>query len=268
MGETMAPTISVVMPVFNAEKYLEEAVRSVLNQTFTDFEFIIVDDASTDNSLELLKKFKDKRIKILQNKNNKGITKSLNKGLRHARGEFIARMDADDICMPKRFEKQVEAIHEFDICGSHIVFINEKGEETGKRKYDVSNLDETILLENPLAHPTVMFRQECIDEVGLYDKRFSSSQDYDLWLRFYANEYKFTVVNEVLLKYRMHSKQEKYQHTKRTIRNVLAIKKKARKEYGLKFGIKAKLRMILERLLLLLPRSFILFLFRKIKRAK
>lgn len=267
MGEKMAPTISVVMPVYNAEKYLEEAVRSVLNQTFTDFEFIIVDDASTDDSLKLLKTFKDDRIKVLQNKNNKGITKSLNKGLRHARGEFIARMDADDICMPKRFEKQMEALEGFDICGSHIVFINEKGEETGKREYDVSNLDETILLENPLAHPTVMFRQECIDEVGLYDKRFSSSQDYDLWLRFYANEYKFTVVNEALLKYRIHSKQEKYQHTKRTIQGVIAIKRKARKYYGLRFSFKAWIRLLAERFLFMLPKSVILYLFKKTKGA-
>ena len=106
------PLVSILMPVYNSEKYLREAIKSILNQTFTNFELIIINDGSTDNSLKIIKSFKDNRIKIIKNKGNLGLIKTLNKGIDLAQGKYIARMDADDIAMPKRLEKQIAFFNE------------------------------------------------------------------------------------------------------------------------------------------------------------
>ena len=139
--------VSVIMSNYNTpESYLREAIESVLNQTYADFELIIIDDCSTDNSLEIIREYKDERIVVLENKENMGITKSLNRGLSVARGEFVARMDADDICFPKRFEKQVQFLKEnpgYIVCGAGAELIGDwQGKYTNKvicRKILISN---------------------------------------------------------------------------------------------------------------------------------
>ncbi len=117
------PKISVVLPVYNSEKYIAEAVQSILDQTFTDFELLIINDASTDGTLQILESFKDDRLKIINNPTNLKVVKSLNKGLELAQGEFIARMDADDIAYPQRFEKQIAYFKKYpqvDVCGTWV----------------------------------------------------------------------------------------------------------------------------------------------------
>ena len=122
------PSISVILTVYNAEKYVSKSILSILNQTYTDFELLIINDGSTDSSKDIIGGFQDKRIKYIENSNNQGLIKTLNKGLYFAKGEFIARMDADDLCKECRFEKQIDFFrqdNEVDILGTYQYVINE-----------------------------------------------------------------------------------------------------------------------------------------------
>lgn len=188
----MPPKVSVVMSVYNGSCYLREAVESILNQTFTDFEFIIIDDCSTEPQVgEILSQYEqqDQRIKLLQNETNLGLTKSLNKGLAKAQGEYIARMDADDISLPQRLAEQVaymESNPEIVMIGTGVSYINESGESVGS--YVPSDnkalLNWQFLFRNPLRHSTIMWRRKFVSqEVGDYDVSLNCSQDYDLWVR-------------------------------------------------------------------------------------
>ena len=255
--------ISVVMPNYNGEKFIAQAIESILNQTYKDFEFIIIDDCSTDNSWNIIQEYarKDKRIRAYRNEKNLGVSGTLNYGLSHVTGEFIARMDSDDISSKLRFEKQVKKLEEgFDVVGSDIKIINSSSKIIGSRVYrdDISNV---IVIESPLAHPSVMFRASLIKDLGVYSSSFKVSQDYDLWLRFYSYGAKFHIIHEPLLRYRVHDTQVKSTKTKEVIRTVLAIKKNAKKQYRMKFGVRGEIRMVLERVLLILPSSFVLWLF-------
>ncbi|MFT4244729.1 MAG: glycosyltransferase [Candidatus Woesearchaeota archaeon] len=249
--------VSVVMPNYNGAVYLKEAVNSILNQSFEDFELIIVDDCSTDSSLEVLRSFDDPRIKVVENSKNLGVSGTLNHGLNYVKGEFIARMDSDDISSKLRFEKQVKKLEEgFDIVGSDIEIIDSSSKIIGSRVYrdDISNV---IVIESPLAHPSVMFRTSLIRQMGVYSLEFNSAEDYDLWLRFYSFGAKFAIVHEPLLRYRVHDSQIKSMKTKKSLRTTLLVKKNAKKAYRMKFGIRGEVRMIMERMLLLLP-SFLI----------
>ena len=202
----MRPKVSVILSFFNDEKYIGEAIKSVLAQTFTDFEFLIINDGSIDGSLEIVKSFVDKRIKIIQNPKNLGFTKSLNIGLTKARGEYVARMDSDDICFPQRFERQVKYLDEnlkVVLVGCWVEFIDPDGNSTGIKKFPTKNseIKKVLISFLPFRHPTLMIRKKVLDEVGFYDESFVFAQDYELILRIAA---KFLVANlpEVLLKYR------------------------------------------------------------------
>lgn len=201
--------ISVVMAVYNGEKYLRTAIDSILNQTYPDFEFIIIDDCSTDNTVNILKSYTDARIKVVRNEQNLRLPASLNKGLKIARGKYIARMDADDISVPDRFEKQVKYLDDHQdiavIGGSFQVF-NEIGENLyiNKARCD-EKLDKYYLLPSPIGHPTAMLRKSMtVDEGFLYDEKYTSAQDYDLWLRI-AQKHKINNIPDVVLKYRVHN---------------------------------------------------------------
>lgn len=175
------PKITVLMPVYNGEKFLREAIDSILNQTFTDFEFLIIDDASTDKTKQIINGFHDSRIIIINNKVNIGLTKSLNKGLRIAKGKYIARMDADDISLPKRFEKQVEFMDKntnVSLLGSSWDVIDETGWKLNANK--AFNGREVVHF---MCHGSVIIRKSCLLKVGFYRELFKYAQDYDLWLR-------------------------------------------------------------------------------------
>jgi len=202
------PKISVVMSVYDGEKFLEEAVLSVLNQTYKDFEFIIIDDGSTDSSLKMLRSFekKDERIKLVS-RENKGLTRSLNEGIKLAQGEYIARMDGDDISMPKRFEKQIDFLEknkDIALCGTWAINIDENGNEIGEYKTPTTNKEirKMILFHNPFIHPSVMMRKEIINNVGLYNEKIKYAQDYEYWLRIIKKN-KMANLNSFLLWYRI-----------------------------------------------------------------
>jgi hypothetical protein len=185
------PMVSVVMAVYNVDRYLEEAIQSILNQTFRDFEFIIIDDGSTDLSSDLLHQYaeRDKRIQLFIQENI-GLTKSLNRGLSMASGEFIARMDPDDIALPDRFAKQIAMFHNdhrLVLLGCEVGLIDEAGRLYGKRGHAQCHAEIRRRLiagdGGALTHPAIMFRTGAAQAIGGYDEEMPTAQDLDFYLK-------------------------------------------------------------------------------------
>ncbi|MBD3305804.1 glycosyltransferase [candidate division KSB3 bacterium] len=187
----MRPEISVLMSVYNGERYLSEAVESILRQTFSDFEYIIFDDGSTDRSWDILTKYagQDQRIRLFRNATNLGLTKTLNKGLTLARGTYIARQDADDISLSERFAQQVaymEAHPSVALVSTGVQYIHEHASQqwVDMPPHDPLMLRWLLLFWNPIKHSTVLWRRELVtSRVGHYNPSFVYAQDYDLWVR-------------------------------------------------------------------------------------
>ena len=201
------PKISVVMSVYNDEKHLEESIKSVLNQTFRNFEFIIINDGSTDGTVKILEKVKkqDTRIKVIHQK-NVGLTKSLNKGVKLAQGKYIARIDADDIAMPERLEKQLKFMESnllLGAIGCWYYLIDKEGKILKKCKPPTENLKikKALLNSAPLIHPALMIKKEVLEKINFYDEEFKYAQDRDLLFRI-LKYYQQGVVPIFLLKYR------------------------------------------------------------------
>lgn len=200
--------ISVVMSVYNAEKYLAEAIESILTQTYTNFEFIIINDGSTDSSLEIIQNYmkKDERI-VLISRENKGLPFSLNEGIEKAKGKYIARMDADDISLPTRFEDQLSFMNnnlDIGICGTWIeVFGENTKTKILKHSLEHNEMKTRLLFSVCFAHPTVMIRKEILDENSLkYNLNYVNAQDYELWSNI-SEVTKMANIPKVLLKYRV-----------------------------------------------------------------
>lgn len=203
--------VSVVMSVYNGGKYLKEAVLSVLQQTYRDFELIIINDGSTDDSLNIIKELqsKDDRIKIVS-RENKGLVCSLNEGVRMAQGEYIARMDADDLAGCDRFEKQLKYMQENNlvVCGSWAEGIDSAGKNIKDMDYppNTKKIRFYALWHNPFIHPAVMFKKDIFEKNGGYRKSFKHIEDYELWTRL-VFKYKTGNIPERLIKYRLHDDQ-------------------------------------------------------------
>jgi glycosyltransferase involved in cell wall biosynthesis len=204
-----APVISVAMPVYNCEQYVGVAIESILAQTFEDFEFIIIDDGSTDNSLAILRRYEkiDSRIRLIA-RENRNLATTLNDIIDVARGEWVARMDQDDIAMPQRFAKQLEQLTATgaDICGTWVKFFGTADRRILRHPETDEALKLELLFGAPFAHPTVMMRTDLV-RVLRYDKAWEKCEDYDLWERAARAGWKMTNVPEVLLKYRQHAAQ-------------------------------------------------------------
>lgn len=202
------PKVTVLMSVYNGEKYLNEAIDSILGQTFKDFEFLIINDGSTDKAGEILESYNDPRIKIINNDKNIGLTKSLNKGLRLARGEYIARQDADDISMPERLEKEVEFLeshHNYAVVGTFAKIINENSKILYFLERPVEDLKirERFKKDNCIIHGSSMIRRACLLDMGFYNELMIRSQDYELWLRL-SKKYCLANIPKYLYMWRKH----------------------------------------------------------------
>jgi len=221
------PRISVIMSVYNGEKYLREAIDSILNQTFPDFEFIIVNDASTDSSLKIIQSYHDKRIRVIENEENIGLTKSLNKAIKKARGEYIARQDADDISLLNRFEEQLRYLEqhpEVSLLGTSIYRIDSGGDVTGKRIALAKPTTKDMFKGNQFSHGSVMFKRQVIDNVGGYNELFRYVQDYELWLRI-AKHYEVRNLTRILYKLRSHDRNVRFTNGEESaLYGILAIK--------------------------------------------
>ncbi len=186
----MSMTVSILLSVFNGERFLRQAVDSLLTQTYRDFELWIVNDASTDQTPQILDQLsrEDSRVRIITNERNLGLTKSLNLALAQAQGSSIARMDADDIALPERLEKQVaylDAHPDIDVVGTAYQFINAQNRVIGERhpSTDDEQIRRKLIIHNPFLHSSVLIRRALLDQVHGYDERFRRAQDYDLWMR-------------------------------------------------------------------------------------
>jgi len=224
------PTVSALMPVYNAEPYLAEAVESILGQTFADFEFLVVNDGSTDRSGAILERYaaRDRRIR-LTSRPNTGYTVALNQLLDLASGEFVARMDADDVALPQRLERQVDYLraHRDVVCvGSAVQFIDGAGRflRNAHPGMDHEAIQQRALAGDcPLNHPSIMMRRAAVQAVGGYHPEFEPAEDLDLWLRL-GEVGRLTNLPEVLMKYRQHARSFSEQHQRLQLeRSVAAV---------------------------------------------
>lgn len=203
------PAISVLMTVYNGESFLSDAIKSILNQTFNDFEFIIVDNASTDSSVKIIESFVDSRIRLVKNISNQGQTKALNIGLRVSRGRYIARIDADDVARAHRLETQfnfLEKQTKYSVVGSHVCLIDSRGAQWHTLYFPVNYEDITwvALHASPVAHSAVLMRSSVILELGGYDESFVITQDYALWTALIGKGHHITNFDNVLTCLRVH----------------------------------------------------------------
>ncbi|WOE70113.1 glycosyltransferase [Hydrogenimonas thermophila] len=205
------PLVSVIMSVYNDSKFLNESIESILNQSYKNFEFIIVNDGSSDSSLNVINEYakKDNRIVVIDQK-NKGLTKSLNIAIKKSNGDFIARMDADDISCKNRLKEQVKFLvenKEFALVGTNIIKIDQYGNfiEKNKTKYSDSEIRKTFCTRNCIAHGSVMLNRKLLGNILYYDENFKYSQDYRLWTKI-ARHYKIANLKESLYKLRVHNK--------------------------------------------------------------
>ncbi|MDD2366334.1 MAG: glycosyltransferase [Desulfuromonadaceae bacterium] len=202
------PRVSVLMPVYNAECYLRESIESILLQTFHDFEFLIINDCSTDSSVSIIQSYSDSRICIIHNDNNIGVAASLNKGLSLAQGEYLVRMDADDISRAERLACQVDFMDsnpQIGVCGSWLEYFPRKSVWKLPKESEMIRCWQFHSVG--VAHPTVILRRRLFEKYGLqYDPDYRYSQDYELWGR--AIRYmEFSNIQKVLLDYRVSSEQ-------------------------------------------------------------
>ncbi len=209
----MKPEISVIMSVYNGETYLEEAIESVRNQTFKNWELIVINDCSTDSTAKILADFshKDERIKVHTNEVNLRLPTSLNKAISLSSGKYIARMDADDICLPDRFEKQYKFMEEnSDVALSSCRFMTVKngvymsGGAGGRCDFEA--LRAMLLVSNPILHPGVIAKSEVMKRFN-YDTTLTCTEDLELWTRMVMEKQKMEILPECLLIYRLHDKQ-------------------------------------------------------------
>jgi len=227
--------ISVIMPAYNAETYIADAIESILHQTYRDFEFIIVNDGSTDKTADVVRSYKDKRIIFIDRDENKGLVYSLNEGIRHAKGDFIARMDADDISVQNRFELQLKYLlnhPNIDICGgSYKCFGTEN--RLVECVSEPKRISEQLFRECVMAHPTIMMRRSIVYQRELYNQDYLYAEDYELWCRLKKRGIKFGNIPEVILNYRVtdthisakHNKRQQYLTTIIVLRNFSWQKK-------------------------------------------
>lgn len=216
--------VSIIIPCYNAEKYVESAVHSIMNQTYKNLEIILTDDCSTDGTFAILEKLagEDSRIELFKNETNLKIVKTLNKMVLLANGKYIARMDADDISLPERIEKQVEFLEkksDIAFCGTNAFIINENSKRTGKTSLPLSSEDNKFFLQfySTFFHPTVMIRSK-IYKQNFYDEDFLYAEDYELWTRLIFSENLQGVnLSERLFEYRIFNAQSSFVHQEKQI---------------------------------------------------
>jgi len=232
----MNPKVTVLLPVFNGAKYLTQAVDSILGQSFRDFEFLVIDDGSTDDSSRLVEAYGDPRLRFIRNRANLGLVAALNKGLLAARGEYVARMDADDISHPRRLAKQVrflDAHPRVGVCGSWVRFFPGENGYLWKLPQGPEEIRCWSFHTVGVAHPAVMLRRQLFIEHGLfYDAQYCHVEDYELWGR--ALHYmEFANLPEVLLDYRLSADQVCSRHSREQLEGMASLRAQKLRELGI-----------------------------------
>ena len=201
------PRVTVLMPVYNAAATVREAIESVLGQTYGDFQFLVIDDGSTDNSAEIIRSYGDARIRLEFNEVNVGVVSTLNRGLDMAQGEYVLRMDADDVCLPDRLSQQLKFMDKspkVGACGTWVTTIGEKAGRILKYPCSPEDIKAHLLFHNAIVHPSVCLRRAAfIDNDLRYDDRYPHAEDFELWQRA-SRRFPLANVGQVLLKHRVH----------------------------------------------------------------
>ena len=209
------PAVSVIIPTYNRANLVAKAIKSVLSQTYQDFEIIVIDDGSTDNTEEIIRSFKDKRVKYIKKyKENKGSSVARNIGIKVARGKYIALLDSDDEWLPEKLDKQIKVLQsespEVGVVYSNLCYIDENGKSMNKLRNPKKEgyIYEDLFGKNCVGTPsTVLIRKECFHQVGLFDDLLNAMEDWDMWIRI-AKYYRFALIKVPLVKYRLHSNQK------------------------------------------------------------
>lgn len=210
------PMVTVLMPVYNAAEYLNEAIDSMLDQTYSDFELLIINDGSTDESTSIINSYIDNRIRVIQHSPNQGLIASLNEGISNSRGKYIVRMDADDISLPNRIERQVNFMEQHPDVGLCGTWFEDFGPGIHPRRIPYSNDDTVIrirhLYQTHIAHPTAIIRKRILDEHHLrFDPEYVHGEDYHFWVEM-GQFCKFSNIPEILLRKRDHPENVSNKH--------------------------------------------------------
>ncbi len=265
------PKISVIMPAYNAELYIARAIESILNQTFQDFELIIVDDHSKDKTNLIANKYQkiDKRIRIYTNKYNLKISKTLNKAISLCKADIIARMDADDVSDKTRFNLQYRFLKthpKVAIVGSFMKVIDGFGKEIAERKYPITSKEMKGIMfrYSPFAHPSVMYRKKLVQEFGGYDEDLAC-EDTDLWFKL-GSKYDFANIPKYLLKYTLVDTASSFKKLRKIELDGLKIKLKAIKKYNFKPSLYDLIYNLAEySTIWFMPPSFRIWLYTKLR---
>ena len=220
--------VTVLMPVYNGKKYLKEAIDSILNQTYSDFEFLIINDGSTDNSENIINSYNDSRIRYVKNECNLKLIVTLNKGIQLAKGKYIVRMDADDISAPTRIEKQVAFMEQNEgvgICGSWFTAFGDVAESICKYKEHHNEILFKMFYQCHFCHPSLIIRKKVFEDLVIpFDKQFIHAEDYELYFRL-STKWKFHNLQDSLIKYRIHGSSVSRQNQKVQLEHSLQIRK-------------------------------------------
>jgi glycosyltransferase involved in cell wall biosynthesis len=231
--------VSVLMPVYNAGGFVKESIDSILKQTYSNFELIIINDGSTDSSEEIILSIKDSRIRYVKNETNLGLIKTLNKGIDLCKGEFIARMDADDISLPDRLKKQLEFMEknsEVGVCGSDYIHFGKGKHISLTSHHEHDWIAGWMLFNSSVVHPALMIRTSVIkNESPYFNSEYKHVEDYELWSRLIFKN-KFADVPETLLKYRIHASQVSRQYRSEQIENGNKVRRYLLEKAGFRFG--------------------------------
>lgn len=223
---TMNPKVTVLMTVYNGERYLKECIDSVLGQTFKDFEFLIIDDCSTDRSKDIVASYRDDRIRFIENEKNLSQVRSLNIGLSHARGAYVARMDQDDVMINVRLGKQVHFLDnrpDVSVVGTWGEAMDEEGKVFKKSRLPIrfEEIIGSILFSGfILMHPSVTFRKDAVIEAGRFNESFSFSEDFELWTRLLLRRHRIANIPESLIRYRCHRESSSRQFPETQLNNA------------------------------------------------
>ncbi|HLD26821.1 MAG TPA: glycosyltransferase family 2 protein [Patescibacteria group bacterium] len=268
------PFVSVVMPVYNADLYLKESIDSILAQTYRHFEFIIVDDGSTDHSLDIIKKYvkKDRRIKLFQNTYNQGVSKTIKKGIDHAKGSVIARMDADDRALPDRFEKQIDylGLHPHTIViGGQCQVIDHENNIIGYKRFpiDFKSIYQSIMTFLPLQEPTLMIARDRLPQhFSFYGKNYTITEEIELIFKLFKYG-KVENLPDVVLLYRIHDHNSSLKNVRKTFYYTLIGRIKGIFLYGYTPSIKDILVNIIQLIIItIIPQKLSLWLYYKTRK--
>lgn len=272
MLKSKSISVSIIMSVYNGNRYLKNSIESVLQQSYSDFELLLIDDGSTDDSYSIMKFYadKDKRIKVFH-KENSGLTKSLNYGIKKAVGKYIARIDCDDIWLPNKLEKQIFFMKQnpqIYLCGCAYEEINENGEKCGRQRLPFvegyENIKKALLKFNPFFHSSIIIKKEALNIVGFYDETIRYAQDYELWVRI-CSRYEADNLNDILALRRYTKEMISSKYEKEQRKCALLAKKEAALVFHIS-GVKS-LHLLKDYLVIVMPVSFLSFL-RRSKNSK